>query len=152
MKIIIISFIVLIGVSLQSCKKEDLSINLPTQEEMWSCHHQNDWDTTKMKNELSGKWKWVFTQNYWNPTEGRNTEDKHIEIEFANDSILNIIENDTIIHSAKWSIVLKDDDLFGIEFDSSVSLLHGRILICGNTLEFNNTYLDGDDNYFLRTE
>jgi hypothetical protein len=152
MKTIIISFFVLMSISLLSCKKEDPSINIPDQEKMWDCHHQNDWNSSKIINAFSGKWKWVFTQNYWQPITGRNTENENIEIEFVNDSVLNIIQNGIISISTKWEIVPVDGDLFGLSSDSSISFLYGRILICGNTLEFNNTYLDGDDNYFLRTE
>jgi len=47
----------------------------------------------------------------------------------------------------------KDGELYGLELDSSITtLLYGRILTCGEILEFNNSYIDGSDNYFKRIE
>ena len=32
-----------------------------------------------------GKWKWIYSENFWAPNEGRNTENENTVIEFFND-------------------------------------------------------------------
>ena len=53
--------------------------------------------------------------------------------------------------STKWTVITEDTKFYGIELDSNViQLLSGRIFICGEIVEFNDSYLDGCDEYFKK--
>lgn len=96
-------------------------------------------------------WKWTYSENFWAPDKGRNTENENTVIEFFNDSIIQISVNRKLIGVTNWIIKPKDGELYGLELDTTITtLLYGRILICGETLESNNSYIDGSDNYFIK--
>jgi len=150
MKKIFIGFISLVILSLFSCDKEEYPERPISELEIWNCYSQSVWDNNKINNELIGKWQWVYSINYWNPDKGWNTENENTMIEFFNDSTLNLIVNNEIINTAKWTIAIKDVQLYGLVLDVSISQLYGRIIICEDILEFNNSYIDGSDNYFIK--
>ena len=152
MKKILIGIIVLITFTIFSCDKEDITSRPMSQSEIWTCYNQIDWNDNKIRDELIGKWKWIYTESYWAPEKGRNTENENTQIEFFNDSTLHVLVGGEIKNTTKWTFIPKDGELYGLELDSSVSQLYGRILICGEIIEFNNSYIDGSDNYFERIE
>ena len=144
-KIIGFFFVILI-VTLGCEKKRPLN-----QKKIWDCHQKQSWNENKINNELIGKWVWTYTESYWAPDDGRNTTDENIIVDFMRDSILNIYFNGELENTTKWHIVHEDGNSFGIEQDSVVTqLLYGRILYCGDIVEFNDSYIDGSDNYFER--
>lgn len=122
-----------------------------SQTEIWNCYQDSEWSVVKVKDALIGEWKWIYSENFWAPNEGLNTEDKNTIIEFLNDSSVQIYVNGNLTGTTNWTVKPKDGELFGLELDSTITtLLYGRILICGETLEFNNSYIDGSDNYFQK--
>ena len=132
-----------------SCDKEDIYERPMSQTDIWNCYNDSEWSDVKIRDALIGKWKWTYSQNYWAQNEGWNTEKENTVIEFFNDSTLQISENGELIGTTNWTVNPKDGELYGLELDSTLTtLLYGRILICGETLEFNNSYIDGIDNYF----
>ncbi len=150
MKKIFSGIILLILVTIISCGKEDRPIS---QTDMWNCHNNSEWTDLKIRDELIGSWKWIYSENFWASDKGRNTENENTQIEFLSDSTLNIIIDGEHKGTTKWIITPKDGDLFGLKLDSpATTLLYGRILICGKIVEFNDSYLDGSDNYFERIE
>jgi len=76
-----------------SCEKEDVSQRPISQTDIWNCYNESEWSELKVRNELIGKWKWIYSENFWAPDEGWNTESENTLIEFSNDSTLNIIVN-----------------------------------------------------------
>jgi len=134
-----------------SCAEEDISGRPISQSDIWNCYNDSEWSDVKVKDELIGKWKWIYTENFWTPNEGWNTENENTVIEFLNDSSLQISVNSVLMGTTKWSVKPQDGELYGLELDSTITaLLHGRILICGEILEFNNSYIDGSDNFFKK--
>ena len=69
-------------------------------------------------------------------------------IEFKSNSTLDVKENGQITQSSNWKVVNSDADLFAIDVDPPVIQLYGRILFCEKRVKFNNSYIDGNDNYF----
>ncbi|NPD48210.1 hypothetical protein [Lentimicrobium sp. S6] len=148
-----IIFVALITLFCLSCDKEEITERPMSQTDIWNCYNDSEWSDVKIKNALIGKWKWTYTESYWAPENGMNTESENTVIEFFNDSSLQIIENGELTNTAKWTVKPKDGELFGLELDSTITtLLYGRILICGVTLECNNSYIDGSDNYFIKID
>ncbi len=139
--------------SILSCDKEEVSQSPMSQTDIWNCYNNSAWSELKINNELIGRWKWVYSENFWAPDKGRNTENENTLIEFLNDSTLKIIINGKLENTTNWIVSPKDEKLYGLELDSAITtLLLGRILICRKTLEFNNSYIDGSDNFFRKVE
>ncbi len=141
----VVSFIFII-----SCDKEELSNRPMSQAAIWDCYNKSSWNDTQIREELIGQWRWIYTENFWVPEEGRNTENEKMEIAFFRDSTLLVTLNDKAIFTTGWKVVPEDGDLYGLALDSAFSQLYGRILICADIVEFNNSYIDGSDNYFKR--
>ncbi len=134
-----------------SCDTEEISKRPISEADMWNCYKDSEWTDAKIKNALIGKWKWIYSESYWAPDKGNNTENENTVIEFLNDSSLQISVNGEPIGVTNWTIEFKDGELYGLLQDSTITtLLYGRILICGETAMFNNSYIDGSDNYFKK--
>lgn len=121
-----------------------------SQGDMWECHHETTWDSLKTKNALIGEWEWEYIACFWNPEDANNNEFKGLTIEFKSNNTLNVKENGQTTQTSTWKVVGGDADLFAIDVDPSVPQLYGRILLCNERVEFNNSYIDGCDNYFKR--
>ena len=122
-----------------------------SQQEMWDCHNEMNWDSVKTKNSLLGEWEWEYIYCYWYPEEANYDEYKGLVIEFKPDNTLHVKENGQITQTSKWKVV-KSGSLFNIDVEPRVSHLYGMILFCDDRVEFNNSYIDGCDNYFKRKE
>ncbi|MDQ3140849.1 MAG: hypothetical protein M3Q56_01225 [Bacteroidota bacterium] len=152
MKITNLSMVLLLVITiiLFACNKDE---NPPiNQGDMWDCHHKMTWDSLKTNNALIGEWEWEFIGCYWNPEDANNDEFKGLTIEFNSDNTLDVKENGQTTLTSNWKVVNLDADLFAIDVDPSVSQLYGRILFCDERVEFNNSVVDGCDNYFKRKE
>lgn len=142
--------LLVITIILFACNKDE---NPPiNQGDMWDCHHKMTWDSLKTNNALIGEWEWEFIGCYWNPEDANNDEFKGLTIEFNSDNTLDVKENGQTTLTSNWKVVNLDADLFAIDVDPSVSQLYGRILFCDERVEFNNSVVDGCDNYFKRKE
>ncbi len=134
-----------------SCHKEEISDRPMSQKNMWNCYKNSEWSAGKIRDVLIGKWQWAYTESYGAPGKGRKTEKENTVIEFFKNSGLQVSVNGKLIGSTNWTIKHEDGELYGLELDSTITtLLYGRILICGDMLEFNNSYIDGSDNYFKK--
>lgn len=135
------------------CDDEDIAQRPVSLEKMSNSYHQNEWNENIIAEELTGKWQWIYTENFWAPDEGQNTENENRVIEFLSDSTLHVFVNDELVESTRWIVIpVNSSDLFKLELDEPVQHLYGQILICDNTLLFFDSYRDGTDNYFRKIE
>lgn len=146
-------FVLLISVGLLSCSKDE--VNPPFDpSSMWNAHQEKEWDSVAVARQLQGQWKWVY--NYCCPEgakqKGSNTEGEGLYIRFYEDSRLEVYKNDKLIQESSWSLYLKDgENLYGLKLEPAVSQLYGRILFKKDYVLFNNSYIDGEDNFFVKT-
>jgi hypothetical protein len=144
------ALIVAISIILFSCTKD---VKPPiSQGDIWDCHHKKMWDSLNTKNTLIGEWDWEYIACYWNPEDANDTDFKGLSIEFKSDNTLDLKENGKTIQTSTWKVVDGDADLFAIDVYPNVTQLYGRILFCENRVEFNDSFIDGCDNYFKRKE
>jgi hypothetical protein len=108
------------------------------------------WDSLTTHNALIGEWEWEYISCYWNPDGGNDSDHKGLTIEFKSDQSLIVTEKGEVTQTSSWEVGDGDLDLYEIYVDPSVIQLHGRILICDEWLEFNDSYIDGCDNYFRK--
>ena len=130
---------------LQSC--EDTPID---QSYIWNCHHEISWDLITTSNNLIGDWEWEYIECYSNIEDANKFVYKGLLIEFKSDNTLDVKVSGQIIQTSNWKLVHGDADLFAIDVDPRVPQLYGRILFCNDRVEFNDSYIDGCDNYFTR--
>ncbi len=118
--------------------------------DFWSCHKALNPDSSKTHQLLLGKWRW----NLINCPFGKLQQDSEIYnglvVEFrASDSLI-VLQNDTITQIGTWKLRPTSDGLFVIQSNPSVEQLAGRLLICGNQIEFNESGTDICDNFFTK--
>ncbi len=63
---------------------------------------------------------------------------------------MNVMQHGHTTQTATWTVEHMDEDLFGIKVDPPVIQLYERILFCYDLAEFNDSYIDGCDNYFRK--
>ena len=107
--LILISIIFIVG-----CEKEDISKRPLGQTDIWSCYNSSAWTNLTIRKELIGSWKWIYTENYWAPDKGWNTENEKTQIEFLNDSTLNVTIDGELMSTTKWTVIRKDGELMGV--------------------------------------
>ena len=145
-----ITLMLVISMLLMACNKKE---NPPiSQDEMWDCHHETIWDSLLTKENLIGEWEWEFISCYTSPEDINYEAFAGMTITFKEDSTLDLKENGQITQTANWEISNRIGGLFAISVDPIVIELYGQILFCHNRVAFNNSYIDGCDNYFKRKE
>lgn len=121
-----------------------------TQNEMWECHQEETWDSVKMVNALLGEWEWRYEECFWTPDQASYEKYEGLSVEFKSDQTLLVKQDGQVTQTTTWILGPSDGDLFGVETDTTVLQLYGRIVICEKWISFNHSYVDGCDNYFKR--
>lgn len=147
--------LILLITMLFSCDKETDTLNSQykppiSQSDMWACHHKEVWDTLRTHTQLIGEWEWEYIGCFWTPEKANNEDFEGMTIEFKASNELIVKQNGEIIQESHWRIIDGDADLYALHVEPGVTQLYGRILFCGDRVEFNNSYIDGCDNYFRR--
>ena len=135
------------------CNDDDIDQRPMSINEISSCYKQQEWNENKIAEELKGKWQWIYTENFWSPDKGRNTENEKLIVEFNSDSTLKVHINNELNDSTRWIVFpLTNSDLYVLELEKPIQQLYGQILFCENILMFFDSYRDGTDNYFRKVD
>lgn len=121
-----------------------------SQGDMWICHQNAVWDSVATINHLIGEWEWEYIRCFWNPEDGNYDDFKGLSIDFKSDNTLDVKMDGLVTQSSAWSIEGSNENLFVIRVEPIVLQAVGQILFCDNRVEFNDSYVDGCDNYFTR--
>lgn len=122
----------------------------PAELNLVTCHRSISRDSVATENALLGVWDWEYITCFWR-TEKANGEDFIcLSIEFKADHTLIVKESGKITQTARWKIFRGDPEFFVIKTEPLVPQVVGRILFCKDVLEFNDSYVDGCDNYFRK--
>ena len=127
---------------LMSCKKDNIDIN-----SFWECNKSQNLDTTTISSRLFGTWKW--SKQICGDGAGKTkTADKNIKVTFRTDRTFSVNENSTLLAQGTWKLVQVDGNSWGLDLSAASKYLYGRILFCDNQVLFNDSYRDGCDNLF----
>ncbi|MDX2248069.1 MAG: hypothetical protein SF052_14885 [Bacteroidia bacterium] len=136
-----------------SCK-EDLPpvIQEPpvSHSDMLICHHTIVWDSITTRNALIGKWQWEYITCYGNPEEANYDDYKDMFVEFKADNTLEVKMNEQITQTVTWDLKSGEANVWIMKVEPLVPQIVGRIILCGDRVEFQDSYTDGCDNYFKR--
>jgi hypothetical protein len=135
------------------CNDDDIDQRPMSINEISNCYKQQEWNENKIAEELKGKWQWIYTENFWSPDKGRNTENEKLIVEFNSDTTLKVHINNELNDSTRWFVLpLTNSDLYVLELEKPIQQLYGQILFCENILMFFDSYRDGTDNYFRKVD
>ena len=131
-------------IGLLSCKKDKLDIN-----SYWQCNQSQNLDSARISAKIAGIWVW--SKQSCSGSGKTKQADRNISVVFNADHTFIVNENAAVLTQGTWNIVQVDGSSCGLNLSSSSEFLFGRILFCENQVLFNDSYRDGCDNLFIRT-
>lgn len=143
MRLIIVLVTILAGLS--ACKKDKLDIS-----SFWGCNQSQNLDTIVISSKLIGSWDWS-KQACGDGAGKTRTADKNIKLTFRTDRTFSVNENAAILTQGTWKLVQVDGNSWSLGLSSASEYLNGRILFCDNQALFNDSYRDGCDNLFNKS-
>ncbi len=142
MRLIII--ILTLTLILNSCKKETINLN-----DFWQCNKSQNLDTTAIASKLTGSWTWKKQSCFWSGKTIR--ADKAVKVTFNSNRTFSLSENSIIVTQGIWKLKIVDSNMYGLDLTQPSEYLYGRILFCSDEVLFNDSYIDGCDNLFGKT-
>jgi hypothetical protein len=126
---------------LTSCKNEKINVN-----DFLQCSKSQNLDSTAIANKLTGNWRWKKQSCYW--TAQTKKADKDVKVIFNTSRTFTVSQNDIIIAQGTWRLKIVDSNMYGLDLSQFSEYLNGCILFCNNEILFNDSYRDGCDNLF----
>jgi hypothetical protein len=111
---------------------------------------QGQWTQNRIFDSLVGTWQWQYRTCEGMGYTSVMAEDG-LTIQFQKDSTL-IATKSGKSEKTRFKVVVEDRIDFAVFQDSKIAKLDGRIYFYDNKVIFNNSYLDGCDNYFIRVK
>ena len=130
---------------LSACKKDKLDIG-----SFWVCNKSQNLDTTAISSKLIGSWNWC-KQVCGDGSGKTKNADKNIQVTFRANRTFSVNENASLLTQGTWKLVQVDSTSWGVDLSSASEYLYGRILFCNNQVLFNDSYRDGCDNLFNKS-
>ena len=144
---LIISAFIVISLLPFSCSKDKLD-QIDTKQ-LWDCYKSQNYDSTKLASELLGTWKWTA---YYSEIPGTNKANKDVFLNLSKTGTFTVTENSVVITQGNWNLRIADINNYELELNKPSTYLYGRIVLCENQVLFNNSYIDGSDNLFIKME
>ncbi len=144
MRLFLCCLTIIIG--LASCKKEKLELDINS---FWQCNKLLNLDTSAVSGKLVGSWSWAKQSCFW--TGKTKTADRNIKLTFKSDYTFSVIENSNTLTQGTWKLMQVDGNSWGLDLTAPSDFLYGRILFCDNQVLFNDSYIDGCDNLFNKS-
>jgi len=145
--LLIISAFIFISLLTFSCSKDKLD-QIDTKQ-LWDCYKSQNYDSTKLASELLGTWKWTA---YHVEVPGTNKANKDVFLNLTKTGTFTVTENSVVITQGNWNLRIVDINNYELELNNPSTYLYGRIVLCENQVLFNNSYIDGSDNLFIKME
>jgi hypothetical protein len=143
----IISAFIVISFLTFSCSKDKIEQIDTTQ--LWDCFKSQNYDSAKLASKLIGTWKWT---KYYAEIPGTNKANKDVFMNLTKEGSFVVTENSIVITQGNWKLRVVDFSNFELDLNKPSIYLYGRIVLCDNQVLFNNSYIDGSDNLFVRTD
>ena len=138
-----ISFIIAVF-TITACKKEIDILSFA------QCHDSQHLDSITISNRLTGSWKWSKQSCFWSDKTVK--ANKTVQVTFNSNTSFTISENSNVISQGTWKLKIVDSNSWGLDLSLASEYLYGRIFLCNNQVLFNNSYIDGCDNLFNRSQ
>ena len=140
----------LVGSIFLACTKDPYLSH--SRADIMSCIKNKDWDSNITGEALIGDWEWIYVSCISAPEIDHDDQYKGLSIKFNSDMTLEVKQDGQVTQTSTWNVVSSETEYLVIEADPYVTQLSGRILFCDDLMEFNQSYIDGCDNYFKRVQ
>ncbi|MEJ7823438.1 MAG: hypothetical protein WKF85_14030 [Chitinophagaceae bacterium] len=138
-----VSFLTIItALILTSCKKDIDIISFS------NCNNSQGLDSATIAMKLSSSWLWSKQSC---DGVGTRKADKNIKIIFNSIGTFSILENSIAIAQGTWKLKNIGGNLYELNLSQPSQYLYGRILFCDKQVLFNDSYRDGCDNLFTKS-
>jgi len=144
---LIISAFIILSLLAFSCSKDNRE-QIATKQ-LWDCYKSQNFDSTKLADKLSGTWKWT---KYYAEIPGTNKATKDVILNLTKAGKFTVTENTVLITQGNWNLRVAAYDNYQLELSTPSTYLYGIIVLCGDQVLFNNSYIDGSDNLFVRMD
>jgi hypothetical protein len=142
MRLVFFCFILVAG--LPVCQKEKFDVG-----SYWNCHQAQNLDSAAVSAKITGTWMW--RKQICHRTGKTVTAKRNIRAAFFPDHTFQVMEQTTLLVQGIWNIIPTDGSSFALDLSQESEFLYGRLLFCGNQVLFNDSYRDGCDNLFVKT-
>jgi hypothetical protein len=127
-----------------ACKRNEINI-----QKIRKCNQAQNLDSSAIHDKLIGTWKWdkqaCFSSNK------TKKADKNIQVTFNTNATFYVKENEQVITEGNWEIVVEDRTKWGLKLSQATPYFYGAILFCKQQVLFNDSYRDGCDNLFIKS-
>ena len=124
-----------------SCKKHTQDAGL-----YWPCDIIED--SAAISSQIIGSWKWA---KYSCATDKIIVADKDTKVVFNSDGTFILQGNSTAIAEGNWHLKRIDISGWGLDLTSPTDYLKGYTIFCENQVAFIDSYEDGCNYYFAKT-
>lgn len=138
------AFFLMLIVFLCACDKNKQGFNT-----FWRCGQTQFPDSTFISANLIGSWVWNQQYCFW--TNDVKQANKYVKVTFNQDQTFSLKEGPNTVSQGTWKLILVDVNAWGLDLSSPVEYLDGRILFCKDQVLFNDSYIDGCDNKFNKS-
>ena len=137
--------ILLVACSLMvSCTKNKIK-----RDDFFTCTKLQNLDSSTVGNKIIGAWLLTKQKCYWaNET---NLLIYNTKVTFNTDRTYFIKTNNIITVHGNWNLVPINVNNWSLNLTTQNEYLYGCILFCNNQLMFYNSYIDGCDNLFYKS-
>ena len=139
----IVLFIMLFAF-ITACKKNKEQDNI-----FINCNKLQNLDSLTVGNKLLGTW--LYTKKKCFDGSLTSTISQNIKVVFKTNRTYTVITNGTLVLTRNWSLKPVDITLWGLTLLDPDEYLNGGILFCGENLLFYNSFIDGCDNLFIKS-
>lgn len=153
MKYFVCALIIL--VTSLACDRKEVSSEFQYQVDVnyiYEKHYNRDWDTSKIAEELVGKWQWLacYTSGFGGERMNCFSKEVNLELEFLKNNKMIIYKNGKMDAETWWRIEPFSDTEYKLTMPSPIRQVNGVILFYDDMVTFRYSIVDGNDNYFAR--
>lgn len=149
--------IALVTLGISACKRDSTTSTTPTAatpidyERLSNCHNENNLYPSQITEHIIGTWQINKQSCGFSPETTYPTENI---ILILNDAGTYSIQSGVVIlNEGKWGLKASpNDNRWELSLTEPNQYLYGDIILCGNELLLSHRYIDGCDNYFIRTK
>lgn len=113
-----------------------------------NCHAASNQYPSQITNNILGNWQWEKSFNPW--TQKTTLASKHVLVHINDASTYHITENGITVSQGIWSLGKISETQWELKLTQNYTHTQGIIYLCNDELVLSSSYLDGNDNYFVK--
>ncbi len=115
------------------------------------CHDEQEWDNSKIAEQLIGRWRWIFATCSDVSDEAYFQKFKGLIVEFLPDNTFISTYDGVLPQEGTFNVDNTDKKYFSLKISPEFDCMLGRIFFCEDEMEFSYRYAGGCANFFKLT-